>query len=1601
MNKRNVRSNMRLVVALTLVWGTLLTHLPQTRVLAQATNYASAKRQINAGVLVSNASLTRIAGGVGPQNVNPHFFYVLEKRIDVKPGGWDFVNPLAPSQITSGMVQRWRLRAPNDPAFTAGTPEALIFRDGASLTKNIGAYWEVNLDTTTDADLRTFDVLLMAVRNNTLSFTPSERRRIQGFVDAGGTLILEDEGGSDVNANAPFITPLTFNGPVSQTYRAVPSARFHPLLTAPYSLAEIDIREIGAYSYAGRRPHRANAAVPLNPRIYSPILRVRGLPNSAYISAGDYGAGHVVISSAGIATGVSAFVGGSSLGEGNNDGVVSGENMLKVVINDLKLAYNIVAWASAAPTEASNSRRTASSNEQIGSSIARKWSSIPNSAAGIGSGAIVYKGGVFFVDSRSILHAFKANPGQRMDRNGLNSDSGIPDFYLGAPYDEIWNIQLTGGVRYSTPTAYSVYNQGASRVVDVVMVTAATGITYAYEAFPRDANFRLQSTTNLLWQFGAGGGSVEGSLLGTLSPLPVPAPAVSEGVVFTYTRNTSGDANHPWRIVALNPITGANLFQSANAMAPSPRNDLGGNVAGLPDIIGSLAVGYVRDRASGALDKMIYAPTVAYSNERTGNVCGIWFGTKGEPLQATPGDDSATRFRPQGERRRVPWYLGNVTELRPTLTRVTRDSLGNVIATVVLTDGTDYSMNYNGTGGNHAMEVLLTSPLPINSELVADYTLNWPGFAINAVNMTAPDMSRFTTARRFNLPSVGQDPIATFTNGSAGIGSDDSLVFTTNWAGNVQPGRIFSLREQYDTGAGQTGGARGGDRGSGAEVAWMFSPHTGGNFGGINLLPRLVNHDTFRNQVPDNSFFISQFVPVGSPAILNHVAYVVANGVLSSGNASNTIPVTVVLAMRANPTMSFSIGRAIPNNVVQVRVRQVDLFQSTAAETRYIELIEGRNFTVDRDTGNITITDCRQPRADAINTSLPIQVLLSTPGAANTDQIDIVNRQTGLGPLDNVLWYTIIPQNGLVSDTKLQNAIPASGPTVIGDTLYFGTTDGHVASLELRGGTGGTQVPIFSSGSYRFTKTPVLAGNDGSPLNIPIIHPPVGGANVLAVGASQGIAALEQQLTLIADNNRLLLVDPAGNAVWSLDGTRTVAPTRATNAQTAVIRTPLSRPNVVRQTGQNTFLVADSGNHRIIQTDKSGYVSYELRSVQNGLQMLRPGDPLSLNTPTDVHNYTEGTGAPDGAISITNPRTGVTYTYTGPYTAVHYIVADSGNYRVVEVVDAFMPNGVPVPLTGSDGSTVLMQKQVIFVTRSLAEQGANYRYRSVQLFVDPTSATNDNYLITAVDNLKVSNGDQGVLNIGQGGSATLGGAIVAMRRYTADPSKEGEIAVIITSVSFTDGTGAIVRQQPIANPVWFKEFDLRTPNGPSTRYLLVDDNGCYMLRPQGNDAVVEWALTSEDYYFMTGRRLRASSIQKLNLADYHAPTNSFYPRFLITNRYVGDDNVPDVFGFTDLLRYRGQVKGEVFEIRSLDFAVSGGYRNGAARLYRTATGTEGVYLVRNETSAITWMFPKEIMPVDNATGKATAGAIQRVVGNTSDATSTYILEQPTYSERPF
>src|SRR5579871_2047981 len=82
---------------------------------ADVASYSFERRQVKACVLVSNAASSTLncngSNVLVKENAVPYTWYVMDRRNDLKPGGWEFVNPMAPSNITGDIVTRWTCRA--------------------------------------------------------------------------------------------------------------------------------------------------------------------------------------------------------------------------------------------------------------------------------------------------------------------------------------------------------------------------------------------------------------------------------------------------------------------------------------------------------------------------------------------------------------------------------------------------------------------------------------------------------------------------------------------------------------------------------------------------------------------------------------------------------------------------------------------------------------------------------------------------------------------------------------------------------------------------------------------------------------------------------------------------------------------------------------------------------------------------------------------------------------------------------------------------------------------------------------------------------------------------------------------------------------------------------------------------------------------------------------------------------------------------------------------------------------------------------------------------------------------------------------------------
>ena len=1344
---------------------------------ADATNYTNQKRTIRACVLVTEAGQDASGGGsIYPSNVTPHVFYALDSRTDLKPGNFIFENPLAPEIITQDIYNRWQNRSQanggKDRAFMTGTSEQQLFQVGAPCSKNMGAHWEVNLSKVTAQDLQQFDVVLMPLHGTRgglgVQFTPAERERLRHYVDQGGTIWLENEGeGNNVFGAGNFFALLNTGGQPGANTPISVAAAHHPLLNYPYFISAQN-----AYGLSVQNGMNGNLFVDAGSantqnsigggllklsQFAAPILRKNG---QTTVFAGDYGAGHVLVTSANIAgdinnymlTGNGAGTAGSSV-IGNNDGAVSGNNLEGIPPVDLKFAYNLTSWISSVPAPGSNQRRTGATQENIGSSLAVKWSPLPlTNPTNVGSGATIYKGITFWVDGNNNLHAFDVNPQQSLSGTA-NPDDGIPDLIYGFPYDEVWNdvtsgriLPAAGNARGSTPTVVTVTDPTTQTIDEALALQATDGSFYIVPmafggqkmagpkiTIKRAGGDMLPSLATTPPTAGATPTSSAGAPFGNPFPKPVPAPAYSEGVLFGLTFNNPKGMNGElgWRIEAIDLLqsirngSAISVFGNSDGSDAAPNPTVGMGLNGFFNPQGSLTVGEVKDPSTDAVDKIVYVPCAANDSAHTsGVVHGVWYSTRAERLRAlgmtrqTALFPAGQTFLPSGLRSRVPWFVGGTPasiNLNPVVNVVAYDvNSGAVTGIRTLKYPTDFTVVYapdgeytptDPTDPNSApiytdpappaaRSHVILNTIPASNEVVyVDYTVDWPGAQINANTPSPVDLGLIVARNYQTSPaSTMNNMTPEFSGGVALSGDDNLLIAETNLrvSGNFDfpmPDRLMSVRDSFigTDSSNVTGNnlgqprVQGRRRRPGPYVNWMFSPnenvtldnnYAGGVFGGYQLRPRLLD--------PATKQPIYDFKAIGAPVSSNGTVYVLGIGYNAPQMAGSSAgpAYTVMLALRENVDATLDIGPIQDTGTVQliqpsfINPGQAITLNPDTDTTEADFLLERVRDPVNGGyKGVVHIHNFQQTSGsmDTFNLALPIWVQASQAGnQPAVGGIPKVNPVTGYGILDNLQYYVVMPASAASQMTMndalkptgaLPTVVATSGPSISGDTLYF-------AADSTYRGTGGTAIsgvvtvdlvravnsqngnPVDAKGTPIIATTPALADvTTGGPLATiyPSIHPPLGTTNVMIATNGQSLTGMDNGLILIADSHRLLEVDAGGNAYWSMEATRThtlVGNNNLADGGIASSPIPLSRPATARRFELNDFLVVDTGNNRIVGVDRGSTTRFEISGFQDGMKLLRPGDPLTLNQPTDTETFPETFDS----YTVTNRDTGVSYT---------------------------------------------------------------------------------------------------------------------------------------------------------------------------------------------------------------------------------------------------------------------------------------------------------------------------------------------------------------------
>ncbi len=379
--------------------------------------------------------------------------------------------------------------------------------------------------------------------------------------------------------------------------------------------------------------------------------------------------------------------------------------------------------------------------------------------------------------------------------------------------------------------------------------------------------------------------------------------------------------------------------------------------------------------------------------------------------------------------------------------------------------------------------------------------------------------------------------------------------------------------------------------------------------------------------------------------------------------------------------------------------------------------------------------------------------------------------------------------------------------------------------------TGLTQVGsslLLTDGAslYRLSANPLVGagrvvstGPSSAPIGAGTVAsaPSVGGS-VLVINGTNGLAARTRQITVIADANRVLGVDGDGNAVWAVDAT-----TRTDATQTPPVSTKVgfSHPTALSQFAPNDYLVADPGSSRCVRFDSAGNVLWELTRFQDPQGLLGAGQPLTLSQPSSVVTRT----------AFVLPSTDLLY--PGGI-ATPYLVADSGNNRVLEVSDI-------IDAAGNFHSHILT-----WASHTGDRYGRAYRYGSAAYYPNLTLGTNGISIAATVTNTRLApltaGGGLGpVSGDAAGGSLVVFNYPASPQAFSAAPTND----LVYTTAGFY-GTSVSSGAMPTTTYI---PFTIRSPRFlqlvssatasapvnpnpnkvPAFDFLYADDNGAFDL----------------------------------------------------------------------------------------------------------------------------------------------------------------------------
>lgn len=1470
--------------------------------LGQLQGYAQRTQNIRAGILTLDSSRY---GPLQPAaNDTPFVWLNIDSNARVKPVGWTFYNPNALGVVDAATAQRWG----SISTIVGGTgPNA-----GDLLDKRKAAYWEVSLTTASDVQLSQYDVLLFS-GYRFISLNPGERDKLRRFVDRGGILWVDINDGTNIDVPNNFPIPFaksTATAPLN--YADV----FNPVLSTPFRLGMSDLESIATDGDRTNLNALFFTSVGISgidhletplPEESQKLNPVAGNANGPALSVGRLGDGFVVVTARGYANAINRVRLSSNQFDPNNRYQSVYPNTDRTADTASRLVINMINLASGYGQTQAGSRKANSSFVDIGMPLLKRF----DARAGAGQNSALEYKGLLVVTTDTQVIVYDANPASDLDADG-DPDDGIQDYALGAGYDEIWeSVPLTGPI---SPATCAEVPNGNNVPTDQIMVVDGNGQLVVFNAFPVDPNGRLAGAAGQI-----GVGAYKGytvappATAGTFAGGPYPAPTFHENVAVIADTITTGFGNpggHIWLVDTLDGVRIASTgdFQLGNGI--------------LPEFSGSPLVGYIpiADN-SGGVDRVIYTAGKASTNGAfpTADITSIWLGAKGEspgPGSATVTPGVALTVDTRAFKQGLPIFLPNTTGppavppgsgLGVKLTIIdptTGDpwdatTMANVFDNSV-TSGQPGELVFGIRGGGPGVPVQADGVTP-NVGIRVDYTIDWG--AVNAAQSTSiirgsigfpDDLGLPAGSRRHILGDIALSPRGTlYAVLSTGDPSSDNSSGGSFYEVREQGRGAFQVLVRYD----------------------LYPPHTFPVAGGTSVnIPATVDDNDDLTNLPGVGGFLggpfNRLTFVGGPTVRNGVVYVTAQGRKAGASpVQSFIPFSILMAFKGEPDLPTIKVGDFPDGSVII---QPDITQTSGGQkrtpNRYNTLQNaGANsqYTYDSNTGIITINNLANVNRGQIGSALSLSqpIIVKSPLGAGDRWFWPDATGSNWSPL---LWYTV--HHGASNNSApfaTGNSVFMAGTSALPNLITSGFT--VIRNSGLGWGMDATIAPddpflVTNAGTGRpwINQVENLKINGGSPTNPNISSNPdmrwpqqvgiisydtwiqrilqtqignstlgfatqgtnvIGGDRSLILVGTDGAgntyySGFSRSDVVVADQGRVARFDPGGNPIWSTDvtlesGLASTGPTGDTSG--------LVRPTRAYLFGDSDVLAVDPATNRIIRLDATGH---EVRTIK-GFKLdpvftpegYKINEKTSFDSPADVATYGEFVPGPRIAANPMSNAAPLEYWF-------HYVVADSGNHRIVDIVDRYVADPTTRRVLGpvTNPADNSLQLGVLAWHSPASLESKQFNYTSITRIV-PTTITNAGYYYVAgVGNQLPTRTDVGLVPPSAGQSRQEGdgnGGIVIFNPSNSTPPdviSEVQVPDIPANVFWNDTTGTF--NSP-AQPGHLKRLSslmsITARNiGSSTAIMFTDATGVYEVVPTGGAWQVQWMLPNEAYRVMRG-----------------------------------------------------------------------------------------------------------------------------------------------------